>query len=129
MDKLIVLIGPPGAGKTTCGQFLAATLGWAFVDTDAVIEAREGIPVSKLFAERGELAFRDLETETLQELLQKREHGLVIGTGGGIILREKNRKLLSQVQNLCYLQAQVSTLVERVAGDRSRPLLQTPGFR
>lgn len=124
MDKRIVLIGPPGAGKTTCGQFLAAKLGWRFVDTDTVIEEKEGCAVSKYFAEHGEAAFRDLESKTLAALLSESDAGIVIGTGGGIILREENRQMLQQLEHLCYLEARLDTLVERLAGDTTRPLLQ-----
>jgi shikimate kinase len=123
MDKRIVLIGPPGAGKTTCGQFVAAKLGWRFVDTDSVIEEQQGA-VSHFFASQGEAAFRDLESKTLAALLNERGSGIVIGTGGGIILRESNRQMLSSLDFLCYLKAELETLVERLAGDTTRPLLQ-----
>jgi shikimate kinase len=125
MDKRIVLIGPPGAGKTTCGQFVAAKLGWQFIDTDSVIEEQEGCAVSHFFATHGESAFRDLESRTLATLLAERSSGIVIGTGGGIVLRENNRQMLSKLDFLCYLKAELDTLVDRLAGDTTRPLLQS----
>jgi shikimate kinase len=125
MDKRIVLIGPPGAGKTTCGQFLAAKLGWLFVDTDSIIEEQQGCAVSHFFASHGEAAFRDLESKTLATLLNESSSGIVIGTGGGIVLRESNRQMLNNLDFLCYLKAELKTLVERLAGDTTRPLLQS----
>jgi shikimate kinase len=124
MDKRIVLIGPPGAGKTTCGQFVAAKLGWRFVDTDSVIEKQQGCAVSQFFATEGESAFRELESQTLATLLNEQSSGIVIGTGGGIILRESNRQMLGNLEFLCYLKAELETLVGRLAGDTTRPLLQ-----
>ena len=124
MDKRIVLIGPPGAGKTTCGQFVAAKLGWRFVDTDSVIEREQGCAVSQYFANHGEDAFRDIESKALLALLDESSDGIVIGTGGGIILRQSNRDVLSKLEHLCYLHAGLDTLVDRLAGDTTRPLLQ-----
>jgi shikimate kinase len=104
---------------------VAAKLGWRFVDTDSIIEEQQGCAVSHFFATYGEAAFRDLESSTLATLLNEPSAGIVIGTGGGIILRESNRQMLKNLDFLCYLKAELATLVERLAGDTTRPLLQS----
>lgn len=86
MEKNIVLIGMMGCGKTTVGTLLARTLGRELVDTDALIEAREGCSISELFARKGEAYFRDLERDVSEELGGR--EGLIIACGGGLPLRE-----------------------------------------
>lgn len=131
MIKLIVLVGPPGSGKTTAGTRLAEELGWQFVDTDAVITEKCGTSIANLFATRGETYFRDLESETLALLLAEYGEdaktglvGLVIGTGGGLVVSKKNRKMLQPLPAVFYLTADLATLAERLSGDATRPLLQ-----
>ncbi|MCL2212293.1 MAG: shikimate kinase [Oscillospiraceae bacterium] len=89
----IALIGMTGCGKSTVGVALAKELGYAFADVDRVIEAREGDSVANIFAQRGEAAFRDAETAALDALLSA-EGNAVLACGGGIVLREENRKML-----------------------------------
>lgn len=90
--KNIVLIGMMGCGKTTCGKLLAERLGRTFIDADIVIQQREGRTTSAIFAESGEPYFRDLETALCHEL--EDQSGLVIATGGGMILRQENTDAL-----------------------------------
>lgn len=90
--KNIVLIGMMGCGKSTCGRLLQQALGMPLVDTDQLIEAREGMTVSDIFAQKGEPYFRDLETAVTRELSQR--SGIIIATGGGLPMREENRALL-----------------------------------
>lgn len=92
MPPRIFLIGYRGSGKTTVGRALADGLGWAFVDADVLLEARAGKSIARIFADDGEPAFRDLESQTLAELAAQQQH--VIATGGGIVLRPQNRELL-----------------------------------
>ena len=84
----IVLIGMPGSGKSTVGLLLSDKLGRPFVDTDGEIVRRAGIPITEIFATRGEPAFRDLESEVIRDV--SKTGGKVIATGGGAILREEN---------------------------------------
>lgn len=124
MRNNYILIGYMGCGKSTIGKKLSAILNLKFFDTDAWIEGRQGMTISEIFATKGELFFRDLETEVLQELLEKKET-MVISVGGGLPVREENRRLLQQLGQVIYLKAMPETIYNRVKGDTSRPLLQT----
>lgn len=119
-----ILIGYMGCGKTTVGRYLAKTLKVDFIDTDAWIERKHGCSISQIFAARGEEAFRDMETACLRELIETGSRG-VFSAGGGLPLREENRKLLRQLGRVVYLQARPETIYKRVKHDTSRPLLQT----
>ena len=89
--KNIVIIGMMGCGKSTCGRNLSALTGMTLVDTDQLITERTGKTPSEIFAEQGEQYFRDLETDLCREL--STQSGLIIATGGGLPLREENRRL------------------------------------
>lgn len=84
----VVLVGMPGAGKSTVGGLVSKALGRAFYDTDDIIAARAGKPIPRIFAESGEKYFRDLESEVIKELAPRQ--GAVIATGGGAVLRTEN---------------------------------------
>lgn len=122
MDN-IVLIGYMGCGKTTVGIRLSYCLKIPLVDTDKLIEKSEDREISRIFAEDGEEAFRWMETDTLRRLLQEKT-GKVISTGGGLPVREENRRLLKLLGTVIYLKAEPETIYERVRGDTKRPLLQ-----
>ena len=92
--KNIVLIGMMGCGKTSCGEILSRKLGLPLVDTDQVLQEREGCTISQLFAEKGEAYFRDRETQLIREL--SAASGQIIATGGGLPLRAENRQLLRE---------------------------------
>ena len=120
----LVLTGFMGTGKTTVGNQLAQKLGMEFVDTDELIEARHG-PISKIVAERGEGEFRAMEQEVARELGEK--SGLVIATGGRMILDPENFKALSKNGRIFCLVATPEEIHNRVINDetrRDRPLLQ-----
>lgn len=119
-----ILVGYMGCGKTTVGKNLARICDMAFLDTDELIEQQQGRSISDIFATDGESAFRDMETAALREILAQKKEGLVISTGGGMAVREENRKLLKQLGMVFYLKAKPETVYERVKGDRKRPLLQ-----
>ncbi len=119
--KHIALIGFMGCGKTIVGLKLAQKLQVNHVDTDKVIEIREGRNISQLFAEEGETYFRKLESELLANSLAT-EGTLVISTGGGVVLAEENREQLAKAI-VFYLQATPELIYERVQADSSRPLL------
>lgn len=111
-----------GVGKSTIGRLLAAGLRRDFYDTDKLIEDRAGADISWIFDIEGEQGFRVRESNTLSELCQQDD--LVIATGGGIIVREENRKLLNKYGQVVYLTASISQLVRRTDKDKKRPLLQ-----
>jgi shikimate kinase len=121
-NSLIFLIGPMGAGKSTIGRLLAAELNYQFKDSDRVIEEKTGADIPWIFDMEGEEGFRERETQALTELATETQ--MVIATGGGIILREQNRKIMKQAGVVCYLTASIDQLVERTARDKKRPLLQ-----
>lgn len=116
----VVLIGPPGAGKTTVGTALAEQLRVGFTDTDAAIEAVAGKPVADIFVEDGEPEFRRLERESVAVVLAG-EDG-VIGLGGGAIMDVQTQARLAG-QRVVYLQTSFPELAKRVGLDRPRPLL------
>lgn len=99
--KSIVLTGMMGCGKTTCGRILAERLKRPFIDTDAVIVERAGMPIAEIFSTRGETAFRDLESELCRELAGCGD--AVIATGGGIVLRPENVAALKQSGVVVFL--------------------------
>jgi shikimate kinase len=116
----VVLIGPPGAGKTTVGTALAARLGVPFTDTDTVVEAAAGKPVADIFITDGEPEFRRLERDAVAAALDTREG--VIGLGGGAVMDEQTRARLAG-HRVVYLETGFTELARRVGLDRARPLL------
>ncbi len=117
----LVLVGPMGAGKTSIGKRLAVRLGLAFVDCDHRLEEVTGAPVPLIFECEGEAGFRTRETALIAELM--RGQGQLVATGGGAVLAEENRKRLRERGFVVHLQVSVSQQIERLARDRSRPLL------
>ncbi len=111
-----------GAGKSTIGRLLATRLQFDFFDTDSVIEERTGADIPWIFDVEGEAGFRDRETAVLKELMDYSK--AVIATGGGIVIREENRRVLSSSGKVIYLTAGIDQLVERTYKDKKRPLLQ-----
>ena len=122
-DGNVILIGFMGAGKTTVGQAYASRYGKEFLDTDALIEARAGKTINAIFAEEGEEAFRRMETETVREI-GDRMRNTVVSVGGGLPLREENRRLLKAAGTVVYLKSRPETVCERLKGDDTRPMLK-----
>lgn len=120
----IILIGYMGCGKTTVGKNLAKMLEYEFVDTDEAIERQQDRTISDIFAQDGENAFRNMETDYLKNLIKEKADRLVISTGGGMAVREENQELLKQLGLVVYLRVKPQTVYERVKGDTKRPLLQ-----
>jgi shikimate kinase len=114
----------PGVGKSTVGRHVARQLGTRFVDCDHEIERRAGCTIATLFERDGEPAFRQLESETLCELVDAGP--AVIATGGGVVLSAANRDLLRSRTRCVYLSASAEFLWRRLRRDRKRPLLQVP---
>ena len=122
MMKNIVLIGFMGSGKTTVGKALEESTNMSFVDTDELIEAYEGSKIRNIFENKGEAYFRRLENETLKNLLSCTDHK-IISTGGGIVTNQDNVTLLKQLGKVFYLRIKPETVVARLEGDKTRPLL------
>ena len=112
-----VLLGFMGAGKST----IARGLDPDFVDMDALLEDRLGMPIARFFEEKGEAAFRQIEEEVLADLLKTDQ---VVSTGGGVVISQKNRDLLKQNPDNIYLKADFETLYQRISADKEnqRPL-------
>ena len=123
----IVLVGFMGSGKSSIGRIVAGRLGFLFVDTDLVISQRAGMEISQIFAREGEDGFRARETEAIESLGDLNR--CVIATGGGAVLREKNRALLRELGFVVCLAASEEVIFERVARNTRRPLLQTENPR
>ncbi|MBI3546270.1 MAG: shikimate kinase AroK [Gammaproteobacteria bacterium] len=123
----IFLIGPMGAGKSTIGRHLAEMLHKEFQDSDHEIEARTGASIPLIFEIEGESGFRERESSVIDELTHK--SNLVLATGGGVILKEANRKILRERGVIVYLHAPLDALLQRTRRDRHRPLLQTADRR
>lgn len=129
---LVILIGAPGAGKTTVGEMLAKRLRTGFTDTDAVVEAAAGKPVSDIFVSDGEPEFRRLEREAVAAALAMHDRAQpgstgddtigVLGLGGGAVMDEQTRAALAG-RAVVYLETGFSELAKRVGLDRPRPLL------
>ncbi len=111
-----------GSGKSTIGRKLAKLLEYSFVDTDSVIEEDQKCSVAEIFKYGGEECFRKMETRLLQKL--KNVENSVIATGGGIVLREQNQRLLQEIGKRVYLNVPQEELQQRLKNDRNRPLLK-----
>jgi shikimate kinase len=122
----IVLIGLPGSGKTTVGRAAAQALHRPFLDTDAMVEAREGMTVAQLFAQKGEDYFRAAESAVIGQAAG--HSGAVIATGGGAVLRQENMRALRENGLVFYLDRKDEFLLAHLGGTE-RPLVQGDGQR
>jgi len=118
----IIFVGPMGAGKTTIGRQVAASLNWEFFDSDRLVEERTGVSIPLIFDLEGEEGFRWRETEVIKDLSSM--PNIVLATGGGAIVREENRAALKQNSLVIFLHASIEQLFERTSKDKNRPLLQ-----
>ena len=117
----VILCGMMGSGKTTVGKSVALVTGKQWLDTDDIIVSRHG-KISEIFSTHGEEYFRGLEKALVEEL--SIQDGLVISTGGGLVLQPVNVENLQKTGKIVFLRAKVSTLVDRLQGDMTRPLLK-----
>lgn len=118
----LVFIGPSAVGKSSVGRLVAKMLSYKFIDADAEIERRCGVPVSWIFELEGEQGFRAHETRFLESLGEL--HGMVLATGGGMVASERNRHILGNLGVVVYLSASPEQLAMRIGNDKNRPLLQ-----
>lgn len=115
-----ILVGLMGCGKSSIGRRLAKKLDVPLIDLDDYIVEKAGKSIPGIFAEQGEEAFRDLESEALREVIGKHA---VIATGGGIVMRAENRELLKKHPPVIWLKAAPKFLARRIDGDANRPLI------
>ncbi len=120
----LYLVGLMGAGKTTVGRLLARRLKLRFLDSDHEIERRCGVKLPVIFEIEGEAGFRSRESQAIAELTVL--EGIVLATGGGVVISSENRRLLAASGTVVYLCARPEDLYGRVRHDRNRPLLATP---
>jgi len=120
----LYLAGFMASGKTTAGRVLAAELGWQFADIDQEIEREQGIPISRIFHERGESFFRDLETRVIRRHVMQVQSGMprVIALGGGALIQPKNWQALENNGITIWLDCPLERIRQRLAGDNTRPL-------
>ncbi|MDC1183608.1 shikimate kinase AroK [Gammaproteobacteria bacterium] len=118
----IFIVGPMGSGKSTVGKIISGELFLNFFDTDAEIQTRTGASIDWIFDLEGEEGFRKRETKILEEMVQ--QNSIVLSTGGGIILSEPNREMLSSRGTVFYLATPIEVQLERTSKDKDRPLLK-----
>ncbi len=121
----IVLTGFMGAGKTTVGALLADRLGWDFLDSDLLVEARAAMTVGEVFINRGEAAFRDLEAEAIREAGESGpDRRFVMALGGGALERSSTRDFLASLPDtlIVFLEAPLATMIARCAGHDGGPV-------
>jgi shikimate kinase len=124
MFKNIILTGFMGVGKTSVGTRLAKDLGYAFVDTDTLIESDQRMTITEVFAKFGEPYFRDVESRIIQEVMQG--EGQVVSTGGGAVIRDTNRDAMKKAGLVVCLTARAETIYARIKHETHRPLLHAP---
>tara|TARA_B100001063_G_scaffold201711_1_gene195226 strand:+ start:352 stop:855 length:504 start_codon:yes stop_codon:yes gene_type:complete len=118
----IFIVGPMGSGKSTVGKIISDELFLNFFDTDDEIESRTGASIDWIFDLEGEEGFRKRESSILEEMVE--QNSIVLSTGGGIILSDLNRELLSSRGTVFYLSTPISVQIERTSKDKDRPLLK-----
>lgn len=122
LHQNVALIGLMGAGKTTIGMRLARALSVRFDDSDQLIVEHSGMEISDIFAQKGEVYFRQLEREIIDDNLVWPPH--ILATGGGAYIQDDTRKLIQQRAVTVWLKANFDVLLERVSRKNTRPLLE-----
>ena len=117
----IVLIGPPGSGKSSVGKALSRKLSRPWIDTDTEVESRAGKKISEIFLEDGEATFRAIESDVVDEVMGS-EAGIV-SLGGGSVLNEASQKRITTAKEVVFLDVSISNAAPRVGFNKDRPLL------
>jgi shikimate kinase len=123
MRRNVILIGFMGCGKTTVGQLLAVLLGYAFADTDALVEEAAAMRIPEIFEKYGEGYFRQLEKQAIAKVCTMRE--TVVATGGGVVQDADNAAVLLSSGCVVYLKASAEKVYINIKGGEGRPLLST----
>lgn len=120
----LFLVGFMASGKSTVGRALAAEIGWPFVDIDTEIEQAEGRSIAELFSERGERAFREIETEAIRKHVLQIQAGTpsVVALGGGAFVQPQNWSLISENGVTLWLDCTFEAICDRLGNDTTRPL-------
>lgn len=118
-NKVIFLIGLPGCGKTALSKMLAKKLNYTLYDMDSYIEEKENKTITNIFSDNGESYFRNIESEVLEEL--SNFNNVIISTGGGIVLAEKNRNILKNKGLTVFIDRNADIILENI-DPRERPL-------
>lgn len=116
----VFLCGFMGCGKSTIGRRLADISGRAFTDMDTYIEKKAGMSIPEIFEEKGESAFREMETEAVSELGDK---GGIVACGGGAMLKDINAKIAAEKGVVVYIDVDFDTCYGRISGDKNRPIV------
>ena len=119
-NKTIFIIGLPGCGKSALSKMLAEKLNYNLYDMDSFIEKKENKTITDIFADNGEAYFRDIESKVLEELSNL--NNAVISTGGGIVLAEKNRKIMKEKGTAIFIDRNADIILQNI-DPRERPLL------
>ena len=124
----LYLVGFMGTGKSTVGKLLASELGWPFIDIDEEIEKQEGKLVVHIFEERGESAFRALETDMIRRHVHAIQAGMpsVLALGGGAFVQKQNWEILENNGVTVWIDSPFNILQQRLDGDTTRPLARDP---
>lgn len=120
MTPILVIVGPPGAGKTTVGRLVAQRLGVEFRDTDRDVESAAGMSVADIFVEHGEARFRAMEAEAVRAALADTDG--ILALGGGAVLHQDTRKAL-RGHRVVFLDVGLAAAADRVGFSQARPLL------
>ncbi|MGM0413915.1 MAG: shikimate kinase [Bacillota bacterium] len=122
---IVTLIGMMGSGKSTVGKLIAESLDYEFIDTDSLIVEKTGREINDIFSLDGEKYFRNLEKKIIDDLYSSNKNEkMVIATGGGAILSEKNRKIFLNKSQVYWLNVKVKVLAERLYENKERPLIK-----
>ncbi len=123
----LILIGMMGSGKTSVGRQLAQMLNWTYMDTDQIIEERQGMSISNIFEKYGEPFFRELEHDLIASL--DYQQNMILSTGGGIVLNDENVSTLRKHGTVVYLKASSDQLAVHIdSEDDTRPMLKSAGL-